>query len=181
MVQQPVSRAGDLGDTVTLHCQVDSNPPPVYTWTRGTSRQVQSASSIFEPVVWALAMLAVQAVGSSQNLTVAVSQRTEGEYYCHSISDGHPLLTSRAAAILLRRPPAITSPPVQVELLHGQHATVDHGTGGRGGPLPPAGVQCGGRAPGHRGHLVLPGQDHHLRYTAHSHSPHTSVSLIMSQ
>jgi hypothetical protein len=33
----------------------------------------------------------VQAIGSSQNLTVVVSKRTEGEYYCHGISEGFDL------------------------------------------------------------------------------------------
>ena len=40
VVEHPGTVAGDLGDSVTLHCQVDSNPAPTYTWTRGASRQV---------------------------------------------------------------------------------------------------------------------------------------------
>lgn len=35
--------------------------------------------------------ICVQAIGSSQNLTVVVSKRTEGEYYCHGISEGFDL------------------------------------------------------------------------------------------
>ena len=56
----------------------------------------------------------LQAVGSSQNLTLIVSERTEGEYYCHSITEGYDLLTSPAASILLRRRPRLTSPETQV-------------------------------------------------------------------
>ena len=54
-----------------------------------------------------------QAVGSSQNLTVIVSERTEGQYYCHSMTEGYDLLTSQPASILLRRTPTITSPDLQ--------------------------------------------------------------------
>ena len=93
MIRQPESVAGDLGDSATLHCLVDSNPPPTYTWTKGVSRQ---------------------AVGSSQNLTLIVSERTEGQYYCHSITEGYDLLTSPAASILLRRRPRMTSPETQL-------------------------------------------------------------------
>ena len=56
----------------------------------------------------------MQAVGSSQNLTLIVSERTEGEYFCHSITAGHDLVTSPPASILLRRRPAIVSPKLQV-------------------------------------------------------------------
>ena len=41
LVEQPATVSGDLGDSVTLRCRVDSNPPATYTWTRGTSRQVR--------------------------------------------------------------------------------------------------------------------------------------------
>lgn len=41
MVQQPESVSGDLGESVTLSCLVDSNPAPKYTWTKGDSRQVK--------------------------------------------------------------------------------------------------------------------------------------------
>ena len=37
----PATVSGDLGDSVTLRCAVDSNPAPTYTWTRGGSRQVR--------------------------------------------------------------------------------------------------------------------------------------------
>jgi len=92
IIAHPQTTSGDLGDTVTLHCNVDSNPPPTYTWTKGLTRQ---------------------AVGSSQNLTVIVSQRTEGQYYCHSITDGFDLVTTQPASILLRGRPSITSPSAQ--------------------------------------------------------------------
>ena len=52
-------------------------------------------------------------MGSSQNLTLIVSERTEGQYYCHSITEGYDLLTSQPANILLRRQPSITSPKIQ--------------------------------------------------------------------
>ena len=55
----------------------------------------------------------MQAVGSSQNLTLIVSERTEGQYYCHSITEGYSLLTSQPADILLRRRPRITSQDIQ--------------------------------------------------------------------
>jgi len=89
----PRTTAAELGDTVSLHCDVDSNPAPKYTWTRQNSRQV---------------------VGSSQNLTVtSLSERNEGEYWCHAITDGFDLVTAHPAKILLMRPPAIISSPVQ--------------------------------------------------------------------
>ena len=44
LVEQPATVSGDLGDSVTLRCRVDSNPPATYTWTRGTSRQVRGGS-----------------------------------------------------------------------------------------------------------------------------------------
>ena len=56
----------------------------------------------------------MQAVGSSQNLTLIISERTEGEYFCHSITEGHDLLTSQPASILLRRRPRLTSPDTQL-------------------------------------------------------------------
>ena len=71
IIASPTSTSGDVGDSVSLHCQVDSNPAPTYTWTKGTSRQV---SYTLVPRV-----ILLQAVGSSQNLTVIVSQRTEGQ------------------------------------------------------------------------------------------------------
>ena len=45
LVEQPATVSGDLGDSVTLRCRVDSNPPATYTWTRGTSRQVRGGSN----------------------------------------------------------------------------------------------------------------------------------------
>ena len=76
-----------------------------------------------------------QAVGSSQNLTVIVSRRSEGQvtfsclsgrkfcssitkscslqYLCHSMTDGFPLLSSKPASILLQGPPVIQSPQVR--------------------------------------------------------------------
>ena len=43
-----------------------------------------------------------------------MSERTEGQYYCHSITEGYDLLTSPPASILLRRSPRLTSPETQV-------------------------------------------------------------------
>ena len=40
VLRQPDTVSADLGDSATLHCHVDSNPPPKYTWTKGDSRQV---------------------------------------------------------------------------------------------------------------------------------------------
>lgn len=89
----PRTTAAELGDTVSLHCDVDSNPAPKYTWTRQNSRQV---------------------VGSSQNLTVtSLSERNEGEYWCHAITDGFDLVTALPAKIMLMRPPVITSSQIQ--------------------------------------------------------------------
>ena len=113
MIRQPESVAGDLGDSATLHCLVDSNPEPTYTWTRGLSRQVRSVGAVRVESSHYIQKF-MQAVGSSQNLTLIVSERTEGEYYCHSITEGSDLLTSPAASILLRRSPRLTSPETQV-------------------------------------------------------------------
>ena len=120
MVRHPETVSGDLGDSVTLHCDVDSNPPPKFTWTRGTSRQVRYnlGPHSFNSLTYFWLYLShnwhyCQAVGSSQNLTLIVSERTEGQYYCHSITEGYDLLTSQPASILLRRQPSITSPKIQ--------------------------------------------------------------------
>ena len=32
-------------ETITLHCIVDSNPPPQYYWTKGSSREVRAFSA----------------------------------------------------------------------------------------------------------------------------------------
>lgn len=45
VVRQPETVSGDLGDSVSLRCEVDSNPAPKYTWTRDNSRQVQFLNS----------------------------------------------------------------------------------------------------------------------------------------
>ena len=39
--------AADVGDTATLTCQVDSNPPPAIIWTRSHSPRILSSSNIF--------------------------------------------------------------------------------------------------------------------------------------
>ena len=51
LVTAPATVSGDLGDSVTLRCAVDSNPAPTYTWTRGGSRQVSSYLGVMPLVV----------------------------------------------------------------------------------------------------------------------------------
>ena len=40
----PRTTSGDRLETITLHCIVDSNPPPQYYWTKGSSREVRAFS-----------------------------------------------------------------------------------------------------------------------------------------
>jgi Immunoglobulin domain len=40
ILTNPQTAAGEEGEAVTLHCEIDSNPPTTYTWTKGDSRQV---------------------------------------------------------------------------------------------------------------------------------------------
>ena len=41
----PRTTSGDRLETITLHCIVDSNPPPQYYWTKGSSREVRAFSA----------------------------------------------------------------------------------------------------------------------------------------
>ncbi len=41
ILSNPQTIAGEEGEALTLHCNIDSNPPTTYTWTKGESRQVE--------------------------------------------------------------------------------------------------------------------------------------------
>ena len=66
-IKRPISVAGDKDERVTLHCLVDANPAPTYSWfkTSGSSQKTRL-------------------VGNAANLSLIVSKDTVGEYICQA-------------------------------------------------------------------------------------------------
>ena len=89
LVTAPASSSGELGDSVALHCRVESSPAARYSWTRGPGHTAS--------------------LSSLQNLRVRLSERTEGEYRCWGRAPGFPPVSSRPALLLLHSRPSITT------------------------------------------------------------------------
>ena len=90
---RPTNIAANKGDSVTLVCQVDANPKPIYTWNK----------IIFGP---SGAEDKIKVGGNVQNLTVIASQETSGRYECIAAVPGSEAITARAS-VFLRGPPKI--------------------------------------------------------------------------
>jgi len=85
-VQKPRDVSKEKGEEATLHCQVDGNPKPTYTWFRnGDFHTVHSYES---------------------DLTVTISEVSVGKYICRASVRGFPEVTS-FAEILMRGPPKV--------------------------------------------------------------------------
>jgi len=77
------------GENVTLHCVAESNPSPIYLWTK----QSGSNMDILEAI--------------TQNLTVMASDQTENTYICKVFADGYEIISSLPAKLMLIRRPMI--------------------------------------------------------------------------
>ena len=88
LLTNPRSVLAHRGDTVSFHCVAESNPDPVYIWTRHRHNTLESVT---------------------QNLTIVASERTEKTYVCSVYSEGHEKISSLPARlVLIRRPIAYT-------------------------------------------------------------------------
>ena len=84
LVTSPRSVLAHRGENVTFHCQADSNPRPLYVWTRHRVNTLEAVT---------------------QNLTLVASDKTEMTYVCKVFSDGHEKISSLPARlVLIRRP-----------------------------------------------------------------------------
>ena len=75
---------GDLGDKVSLECEVDSNPPASYQWL------FDSEFSLAGPI-----------------LNLELTNLTAGSYTCQAAVPGFPSI-SQTSRVKLRGPPRIT-------------------------------------------------------------------------
>ena len=75
---------GDLGDKVSLQCEVDSNPPASYQW-------------LFEDQFWLTGPI----------LNLELTNLTAGSYTCQAVVPGFPSI-SQTSRVKLRGPPRIT-------------------------------------------------------------------------
>jgi len=84
LLTSPSSVLAHRGDNVTFHCQAQSNPRPLYVWTRHRLHTLEAVT---------------------QNLTLVASEETEKTYVCSVFSDGHEKISSLPARlVLIRRP-----------------------------------------------------------------------------
>ena len=72
------------GEKVSFHCVAESNPDPVYFWTKDRSNIL---------------------AGYRQNLSLVASEKTEATYVCQVFSDGHEIVSSFPATLTLIRKP----------------------------------------------------------------------------
>jgi hypothetical protein len=121
------------GQEAVLACRAAGRPAPSIAWRRlGAAGRVVAIGPL---------------------LTLVASTATAGSYYCTASAPGEPAVSSPPAALVLARPPALTSPATQ-------HAALP-------GPL---GLECrasaGGRPAatwaGPMGH-ILPGETSHRK------------------
>jgi hypothetical protein len=88
-LSRPENQSGNPGERVTLRCNVDSNPPPAYTWHHTSSIDSQR-----------------RLVGNAANLTLLVNPKTTGEYECVAAVDGHNDVTAKAL-VHVKGPPLV--------------------------------------------------------------------------
>ena len=80
-----------------MKCKAESNPSPSYTWTRGTSQQVEWKEMI--------KFLLHPKAGTGNTLTLTASSHTGGLYYCHATVEGFKTATSQPAELqVIMRP-----------------------------------------------------------------------------
>lgn len=77
------------GENVTLHCVAESNPSPVYLWTKQSGTNLDTLEAV------------------TQNLTVLASDQTENTYNCKVFADGYEIISSLPAKLMLIRRPMI--------------------------------------------------------------------------
>ncbi len=103
-LSRPENQAGNPGDRVTLRCNVDSNPPPEYTWHHTASDDGKGKRRL---------------VGNAANLTLIVNGKTTGEYECTARVDGSNDVSAKAL-VHVKGPPVVlgkgklSAPPSQV-------------------------------------------------------------------
>ena len=88
----PESVVARKGENVTFHCVAESNPDPVYFWTRDRSNIL---------------------AGYKQNLSLIASDKTETTYVCKVFSDGFEIVSSFPATLTLIRKPVIFTESVR--------------------------------------------------------------------
>ncbi|XP_076325298.1 irregular chiasm C-roughest protein-like [Tachypleus tridentatus] len=82
----------DIGDRVTLSCDIDSNPKPNITWTSEHSSAI---------------------LGLGQVLIIpSINTKSAGEYYCTATASGFSQITENVT-VLLKGPPIVTAPKTQ--------------------------------------------------------------------
>ena len=114
---RPSPTAGMPGERVTLRCKVDSNPPPVYTWTRLSDDTAAGSNPT---------------LSHSANLTFVAGDATAGVYECSASASGHPAVASRAAVRVKGPPSIVDTPAVQWAALgqNGPHRLFASAVGG---------------------------------------------------
>ncbi|KAK7069050.1 hypothetical protein SK128_018916, partial [Halocaridina rubra] len=83
----PRDKYADLGENITLECQVDAIPEPTIVWIRQKSQTV---------------------VGKGPELTIEVNADTLGSYLCIAKANGFPEI-SATVGVFLKGPPSIST------------------------------------------------------------------------
>ncbi|XP_060808034.1 irregular chiasm C-roughest protein [Amyelois transitella] len=86
---RPQDVEGEAGSTATLTCVVDGHPPPKVLWLRYENERVIR-------------------VGKSSNLTVTITDKTAGQYWCRASIDNYQDIEA-AAVVYVRNAPKIIS------------------------------------------------------------------------
>jgi hypothetical protein len=118
---KPKSVEADIGNQVTLSCDVDGNPPPEIVWIFDPTERVRMKVRCNCLLLSYLAKIKNfinlynfhQVVGSSLNLTLSVTAETAGRYYCKASVNGFPEIGAEAT-IYIKGPPSITSSKKQI-------------------------------------------------------------------
>ena len=98
ILQHPSSVTARRGENVTFHCVAESNPSPTYLWTRHRHDTLESVS---------------------QNFTVIASEFTEKTYVCKVFADGHKIVSSLPATLVLLRRPTIYTDMIRMAKVGG--------------------------------------------------------------
>jgi len=92
IVKHPETTFGRPDEIVTFSCTAEGNPPPRYIWVRSETNEL---------------------AGVGQNLTLTVSETTEGNYACKAIAEDHQPETSDTARLVMKRKPRIETETIK--------------------------------------------------------------------
>jgi len=86
ILEQPETIIAKHGDEVTFSCLAEGNPQPNYIWVKGKEENI---------------------VGVSPKLKLLAEDDTEDEYLCKVFVEGHKVLYSRKAELIIMRKPTV--------------------------------------------------------------------------